>query len=428
MGRHQVFNCFSAYCRKLKAGPGRYTAMSLPRLPAHADRLARLGTTDGNALCLRIGRAVGWFALAQIRQLQDAAVAREEEPRLTDCPREGKQYQTFENAILEAPEKGCVTPVTVSTEAKTALGAMFLSVADLVAAAGGRMAAARALGAGPHAEDGVAAVIVAVATHAAPLLAAQPLSRDLGVPEDLCKRFEKFVGAAAVTDPGAAEFARCFTNFLKVIGWHAGARAYEAGHVTVNRACLLQILTGMGASFPALLPRVLACTSFAGEAIEHWAATVEVAKKAAAPKAASSKAPVTLVLPPGFKPGVSRSGVPTVAAAGAAAIASGLPPGFRPGFARPVAAAPTPEPATATATAEAAVAAPMAAVAAPMAAVATPAIVINTDPALLQQRLEASAPNVVTVAAPLDYGDDFVVVPAEVVSATPVPATPAPAA
>ncbi|HVE13689.1 MAG TPA: hypothetical protein VNI01_09875 [Elusimicrobiota bacterium] len=195
-------------------------------------------------------RAVQLYALARIAQAQAEDLAVGAEAHLTGSrvtkAGTGRPWQSFQNAISEAPEKLVSAPVTVAVDVGFAL-------IELLAAL-----AARASRAGPARENLLASCAEgsdtpsrAVAFLSTVCGAAKPVIRqgDFGREFEFSVAFTGYVNqfAPSAIDPGAHALAGMFLDLLRLVGWSAGGFAYEKAPFTLNRPALSAIVRNLQA-------------------------------------------------------------------------------------------------------------------------------------------------------------------------------------
>jgi hypothetical protein len=284
----------------------------IPATPRKSVPDARKLTTSGSlrdAIASCCGKAVVTFALASIAVLQADADIREEELMFDNEGEHApdKPWQTFGNLVADEPNKAVTQPITVMTDVKMALAALLVGVADLVDKEG-KLPAVDPLGhlaSAPWREANIVQLMLATTVRARHLLRHDPLCRELNYPFEFRRKFEALVASKTLVDPYADAISRLFLDFIKVIAWHAAARAYEQARLTPNRCFTLNHVTFFGilASMEASLskeesPVVRDVLNLVRTQIGSWKEGVAQAKKLAAPaKKAKPAAPAQKAKP-----------------------------------------------------------------------------------------------------------------------------------
>jgi hypothetical protein len=248
-----------------------------------------------------VGGALVAYALAQIQLLQADSEFREEPSQFDNSliPDDEKIWQTFANITAKDPEKGVKVPVTVTTDVKVAMTSLFIATADLINAKG-KMPAVDPLAdlsAAHSREANIIRLMTAISAHMRPLLLADPMNRDLSYPGIFRQKLEALVTSKAFIDPGSEDVARMFLDFIKSVAWHVGIRAYEHGHLTLNRMTFFSIIASMEASLSeADAPVVRDVLSYMRDQLDtrdKFLAAEEALKKAPAKKAPVKKPAAT---------------------------------------------------------------------------------------------------------------------------------------
>ena len=258
--------------------------------------LASMAASLRNATADCCGKAVAAFVLAAIKGLQDLATAHGEYAEFDndgeDAPE--RPWQSFDNLIAEAPEKKLAQPVTVMADAKMALAALLVELADLINGVG-KLPAADPLGhlaRAPWRGASVVRLMVAVTARCRLLLCADPPCRDHDYPAVFRRKLEALVASKALIDPGADAVTRLFVDFVKVVAWHAAVRAYEHGRLTLNRSTFLSVIASMEAGLSREeAPAARDVLSLLRTHLDVWGEAKTDEKKAAAEKKAAVKAP-----------------------------------------------------------------------------------------------------------------------------------------
>src|SRR5271166_808881 len=127
-----------AATKKVAKKPAAPVPATPRRRVANARNLSKMSSSQVAAIAGCIGKAVNVFALARIVVLQADSGFREEEPMFDNesdsAP--AKPWQSFENLTSADPVKAVTAPVTIMTDVKIALTALFVAVADLVNSSG----------------------------------------------------------------------------------------------------------------------------------------------------------------------------------------------------------------------------------------------------------------------------------------------------
>lgn len=254
----------------------------------------------------QIGDALVSFTLAEISILQQYDADHEMTPMFdnTFIPDDEKGWQTFENLISVAPDKNVSTPITVMTDAKVCLTALFVATADLINSFGKLPAEEpiKALCACKSEEATLVRFMAGAVEHMQPHLRKSPLSRDLDYNSVFRHKLEALVASKNLVDPGADQVSHLFVDFLKVVAWRAALRTYECEHLTLNRAALLDIMAGLEASVPtAVIETVRPSINFARAQLSKWDHSLLASKVKSPPKKASQGAPAKAATKPPVK-------------------------------------------------------------------------------------------------------------------------------
>lgn len=251
---------------------------------------------ENTAACA--GKALLEFSLAAIANLQGQSVEREEVPQFTEKNEKGKAWMSFDHVIEGGSDRSFVRPVTVSTDVKIGLTAVLFAVVNLAGARGAKVPSdnpAAALAARPYREASFVRVMLGATARMAHVLLREPLNRELSYPLVFSQKLNALVNKACLVDPGTTAVARLYMSFIKVIAWFAAVRAYESGHLTINREVFYTVFASLEAVVPedvaADVPVSLAYIKAEVDAWELAAAQAKAAAKAPAKKPTAPAAP-----------------------------------------------------------------------------------------------------------------------------------------
>jgi hypothetical protein len=384
------------------------TANAAPKtvICGHVDEAHALSALEEkyrNSTAACIGNALATFALAEIAILQKDSDAREEVPMFVgDDDETDRPWQTFDNITSDEPDKKVTSPITVMNDVKMGLLAMFFGVADLANASSlDSISSLRDLADEPYLEARAARLMLSATNSAKHLLAAHPLNRDAGFTKTLRTKFEEALEDKSRVDPGSSDIALVFLEFIKVIAWHAGVRAYEEGRLTLNWDTFKGILASLEASLPEEDgPAVRDTLSLVRDRVYEWKtySSAEKAKKAPVKKPAVKKSPIKPKTPVAGAKGTATTPVKGVPAKTTPAKATATTPAKATATTPAKATATTPAKATASTPAKATASTP-AKTTATAPAKTTPAKATATTPAKTTPAKATSAKTATTAPA-----------------------------
>lgn len=231
------------------------------RIPGDLDKVLRV------AIGKHFQNIIQAFTLARIQQLQVNDELVEGAPGYSDLyfPAKGepKPWQSFEAYQLQldtprlakgAPKPPKPTPpkspVTVSTDTKNALASLLLAVADLARHFGhGLKEPLEQLAGANFREANLVRFMMRVVAHFHPLLAGDPMNREMGLTLKLRQKLAALTGG--LVDFGLESIVRLVFDFVKAISWLAAARGYGTEKcLTLNLQTLYAIFNTMGAFLP----------------------------------------------------------------------------------------------------------------------------------------------------------------------------------
>jgi hypothetical protein len=282
----------------------------------HGPRLTGFSRAicDNTAACA--GKALLEFSLAAIANLQGQSVEREEVPQFTEKNEKGKAWMSFDHIIEGGSDRSFVRPVTVSTDVKIGLTAVLFAVVNLAGAGGAKVPSdnpAAALAARPYREASIVRVMQGATARMAHVLRREPLNRELSYPLVFSQKLNALVHKACLVDPGTTAVARLYMSFVKVIAWFAAVRAYESGHLTINR----EVFYSVFASLEAVVSEDVAAD--VPVSLAYIKAEVDAWELAAAQAKAAAKAPAKKPTAPAAAAPAAAAAAPAAAAAAAAA-------------------------------------------------------------------------------------------------------------
>lgn len=291
--------------------PGPDT-LPAPRPPC-GRLVGDLSDSTRRGVATLLGRAVVAYALAQI-QVRQADDDLHEQARRLDNALAAKPWQTFENLCSDEPDKEVTQPVTVATDVKIGLTALLLGLCDLLRASGPPPAPADDplawLSGQPWLEASFLRLLLSASSRMSHLLRADPLSRDLDFPDGIRKRLEAVIRDVLPLAPKQKppfvllhyRLSMALLDFLRILGWFAGNRAYENEHLCLNRSAFFEFLAFLVAVCPKeAAPDVGATTRRLRHQLDSWDRALLKGKLLAskpAPKNAGALAPSPAKAPP----------------------------------------------------------------------------------------------------------------------------------
>ena len=208
---------------------------------------AAIPEKNRSAIANTIGKALTLFSLARIEELNKDVESRGGEPAFIDD--EKKKYQTLKNIISQNPEKGLSSPVVVSVEIKNILTSMFISISDLINANAKSTPQNLIMDLMEIKckESNILKIMCAAnRDELRYCICRGELSRDFNFIEFFTLKLKDTISNVNYIDPGGADIAKIFVNFLKYIALCAANRAHSYGcSVTINSKLLIDVILNL---------------------------------------------------------------------------------------------------------------------------------------------------------------------------------------
>ena len=205
---------------------------------------AAIPEKNRNAIANAIGKSLTIFGLARIVELNKDVESRGGELVFTDD--EKKKYQTLKNIISQNPEKGLSSPIVASTEIKNILTSIFISISDLINANAKSKPQNLIMNLMEIKckESNILKIMYAAnCDELRYCICRGELSRDFNFIEFFTLKLKDTVSNVNYIDPGGADIAKIFVNFLKFIALCAANRAHSYGcSVTINSKSLIDAI------------------------------------------------------------------------------------------------------------------------------------------------------------------------------------------